>query len=346
VELYSRNEREPLPPASLTKIATALLLVRNVSNFDETVTIETGDLSGEGESTMALQTGDVVTFLDLLYGLLLPSGNDAANAVARVIGGRLLEADGGPGGNPVARFVAEMNSLNEEFGLEQTRFLNPTGLHQDGHVSSARDMAILARRTFTQRVIRDVLRESSYVVSYQGANPRQATLETTVAMKREGVEGVIGGKTGTTPEAGACLILVTEAHGGNRVITVLLGSNIEFTPEGYRFDETDQRYDDASAVLAALEEDYAWIDIATESEMPGLLEELAVWQVGLKSDHAIVVPAQGASAITYLLQLGPEGEPESEVGRVLFFAAAEQVAERAVIQLAPAGAAASLPRAA
>ena len=344
-ELYALNEREPLPPASTTKIATSLLLVRNVDDLGQTVTIEQQDINGEGESTMALQPGDVVTFQDLLYGLLLPSGNDAANAVARVIVGQLLAAEGG-GGDPVARFVQEMNALAVEFKLEQTTFLNPTGLHQEGHVSSARDLGILARRAFTQRAIRDVIAQSTYVVNYQGPNAREATIETSVAMKREGAEGVIGGKTGTTPEAGACLVLQTQERGGNRIITVLLGSAIEFNADGTRNDETDRRYDDARAVLAAMENDYRWVDVSSEDDVPGLLTEMSVWQVGLENDDSIVVPRKDGAAISYLLQLGPEAEPEAEVGRVLFFLDAEQVAERTVIQLPPGGQAAMLPPAA
>ena len=340
-ELYALNEREQLPPASTTKIATALLLVRNVDDLSQTVTIEAQDMNGEGESTMALQPGDVVTWQDLLYGLLLPSGNDAANAVARIIGGQLLAAEGADG-DPVERFVQEMNTLAAEFKLEQTNFLNPSGLHQDGHVSSARDLAILARRTFTQRAIRDVIAQPSYVVNYQGPNAREATLTTSVVMIREGEEGVIGGKTGTTPEAGACLVLETQERGGNRVITVVLGSAIEFNADGTRLDETDRRYDDTRAILAKMDEDYRWVDIASDDDIPGLRTELAVWQVGLENDDAIVVPRRDGAQVSYLLQLGPEAAPEAEVGRVLFFLDAEQVAERSVVQLAP-GAQAAQP---
>jgi D-alanyl-D-alanine carboxypeptidase (penicillin-binding protein 5/6) len=337
VELYAKNEREQLPPASTTKIATAFLLVRNVEDLDQTVTIEEQDMNGEGESTMALQPGDVVTYQDLLYGLLLPSGNDAANAVARLVGGQLLAAEGKEGGDPIERFVQEMNNLAAEFKLEQTHFLNPTGLHQDGHVTSARDLGILARRAFTQRVIRDVIAEPSYIVNYQGPNAREATIETTVTMKKEGAEDVIGGKTGTTPEAGACLVLETQERGGNRVITVLLGSAIEFYDDGTRNDASDRRFDDMRAILDQMESDYRWVDISSDKEMPGLNTELTVWQVALEDDDSIVVPRHNDDSISYLLQLGPEAAPDSEVGRVLFFVGADQVAERSVVQIASGG---------
>lgn len=345
VELYAKNEDKQLEPASTTKIATALLLVRNVKDLSQSVTIEESDLAGDGESNMGLLTGDVVTFQDLLYGLLLPSGNDAANAVARVVGGQLLAAEGKTG-DPVQRFVDEMNALAGELGLKQTHFLNPTGLHQEGHLTSARDLATLARKTFTQRAIRDVIKQPTYVVNYQGPNAREATIETTVVLKREGAAGVIGGKSGTTPEAGSCLVLETQERGGNRVITVLLGSDIEFTAEGGQLEGSDRRYDDARAILSKMDEDYQWIDISREQDMPGLQEEMAAWQVALENDHSIVVRRQDGATVSYLLQLGPEAEPNAEVGRVLFFLGAEQVAERPVIQLPPGGQAALDPLAA
>jgi D-alanyl-D-alanine carboxypeptidase (penicillin-binding protein 5/6) len=334
-ELYEKDPDKQREPASTTKIATALLLVQNQEDLSQSVTIEPGDLNAEGESTMALQAGDVVTFEDLLYGLLLPSGNDAANTVARVIGGKLLADEGNEGADPVERFVQEMNNLASSLKLKNTHFLNPTGLHEDGHVTSARDMATLARRAFTNKVIKNVIKEPSYSVQYGGPNAREATIETTVTLKKEGADGVIGGKTGTTSEAGACLVLMTQETGGNRVITVLLGSEIEFDDAGNRIDDSDMRYADVSAILDQMHDDYEWVDVSTDDALPGLHEELSVWQVALQKNDSIVVPRRGDAQISYLLQLGPEAEPEAEVGRVLFFVDAEQVAERAVIQLPP-----------
>jgi serine-type D-Ala-D-Ala carboxypeptidase (penicillin-binding protein 5/6) len=336
VELYALNEHAELPMASTTKIATALVLVRHVDPdaLGETVTIDAGDLGDPGESTMALAPGDVVTWTDLLYGLLLPSGNDAARATARVIGGQLLAAEGDPSGDPIARFVAEMNALASALELEHTRFLNPTGLHQDGHYTSARDLAVLARRAFTQRTIREVVRTKQYEVTYNGLNPRQLTIETTVKMFDD--PGVLGGKTGTTSEAGACLVLMTQERGGNRVITVTLGSDIEFDADGAQLEATDQRYADMRGILAQMDEDYRWVDISRDEDMPGLAEEMAAWQVDLRDKDSIVVP-NGDGSVSYLLQLGPEVPPEEEAGRVLFFLGSDQVAERPVIQLATGG---------
>ena len=335
--LYTKNPDEQREPASTTKIATALLLIQNEDDLTKTITIEPQDVNAEGESTMALEAGDIVTYQDLLYGLLLPSGNDAANAVARVIGGKLLAEEGNEGADPIERFVIEMNNLAANLKLENTHFLNPTGLHEKGHVSSARDMAVLARKAFTNRLIRNVIIEPVYTVSYQGPNPRELIIETTVQLKKDGMDGVVGGKTGTTTEAGACLVLLTQENGGNRVITVLLGSAVEFDENGFRIDDSDQRYADATAILDQMHNDYVWVDVSKDEELPGLHEELSVWQVALEKSDSIIVPRHENASVSYLLQLGPEGEPDTEVGRVLFFIDAEQVAERAVVQLPPGG---------
>ena len=333
VELYAKEPDRELPPASTTKIATAILLVRAKGDqLDRSVQIEADDLATEGESTMALQAGDEVTFGDLLNGLLLPSGNDAARAVARVVGGEMA-GDGEPG----ERFVAAMNALAAELGMQHTRFLNPTGLHEDGHYSSARDMATLATEAFSNRLIRDVIKSGSYDVTYGGPNPRQATIETTVDLFGE--PGIIGGKTGTTPEAGACLVLLSREKSANRVVTVLLGSEIEFDGGQVQMPETDRRFADAAALLKQLDRDYRWVDPTKADEVPGLQEEMTAWDVTLRADDAIVVP-QRDEPVRYQLVLGPEGEPESEVGHVLFFVGSEQVADRPVVQSAAEGQAA------
>jgi hypothetical protein len=82
-----------------------------------------------------------------------------------------------------------------------------------------------------------------------------------------------------------------------------------------------------------MDQDYQWVDISRDEDMPGLKEEMTVWQVALDNDDSIVVPRQDDASVSYLLQLGPEAEPDAEVGRVLFFIDAEQVAERPVVQL-------------
>ena len=127
--LFEQGATEPLPPASTTKLMTALLAVESGRYFDP-VTIEAADLVGG--SSMGLTTGETLNLRDLLDGLLIASGNDAAYAVARHLGARVP----GPG-RPVARFVARMNARAAELGMRGATFRNPEGLDEPGHLMSA-----------------------------------------------------------------------------------------------------------------------------------------------------------------------------------------------------------------
>ena len=129
--LYSHNSNERLPMASTTKIMTALL-VCEAGELSKKVTITKEMIMVEGTS-MGISSGDVLTREDLLYGMLLVSGNDAANALAVSVGGSL------------ERFVAMMNERARALGLENTVFATPSGLDGEGHFTSAYDLALITK---------------------------------------------------------------------------------------------------------------------------------------------------------------------------------------------------------
>ena len=129
--LATRDEREPLPIASITKLMTALVTLERVG-LDEVVTV-TGRAAAVGESTINLRPGERITVRDLLQAALVQSANDAATALAVHVAGT------------VPRFVELMNERADELGLTDTQFVNPDGLDASGHVSSARDVTKLAR---------------------------------------------------------------------------------------------------------------------------------------------------------------------------------------------------------
>ena len=130
--LWAQNADQPRLIASVTKLMTALVALESGRGLDEQVTILEEDTRTEG-SALYLRPGESVKLETLLYGLLLNSGNDAALAVARFCGGS------------VEAFVGEMNRKAQALGMENTRFANPSGLNAEGHFSSARDLALLAR---------------------------------------------------------------------------------------------------------------------------------------------------------------------------------------------------------
>lgn len=136
--LYAKNDRAQLPEASTTKIMTALLTLE-LSRLDDVAKIVPEDLVGE--STMGLVAGESISVEMLLYGMMLPSGNDAAMALARHVGESLPNA---PGKDGVERFVNLMNARAAQMGLVDTHFTNPHGLDDDSHYTSARDLATMA----------------------------------------------------------------------------------------------------------------------------------------------------------------------------------------------------------
>jgi D-alanyl-D-alanine carboxypeptidase len=327
VELYSLNANERRAPASITKLVTAMVLVNEAEDLSQQVEILEEDVArlAPGESNMGLQAGDVVTLQDLLDGILIQSGSEAAFATERVIGEQLIA--NGANGSSAEAFIGAMNQIVADLGLENTHFLNPDGIDEDGHYSSARDLAILSQAAMENQTIAESVAKPSLQVFIDGVNPREVTLANTNQALSDTIDGV---KTGSTDQAGACVALSSMVHGTNRVITVVLGSDLEYDAEG--FIVTDKRWEDATAILAAINSDLAWLTPTNPEEIPGLQDELAAWQVKLQDDAAIVVQRSDRKKLTYSLQLGPAGEPNSRVGNVLFFIGSEKVAERPVFQ--------------
>ena len=231
--IYAKNADELLPMASTVKIITALTVIR-YAGPEEVVTIAPEDVVDPlQESSMGLQAGDTVTVRDLLVGLLLPSGNDAARALARYVGPRL---PGDPAASPVERFVDEMNRLASDLGMTSSHFVHPAGDDVAGQVATARGLALAARALLDQPALLPIVALQHGVVQVGGPNPRVLNFTNTNELLSQ--EGVYGVKTGTTPEAKQCLVFAYRNHGDD-VVGVILGS--------------DDRYADAYALLALLQ---------------------------------------------------------------------------------------------
>lgn len=197
--LYDKNARLRTPMASTTKMMTAIVAAR-YGNLDMQVEINEADLVGE--STMGLWAGEVVTLRGLLYGLLLPSGNDAAMAIARSIGWR--EGDQSAE-ESVQHFVDLMNQTAREFQLRDTHFMNPHGLDEYGHYSTPFDLAIILRAALRYPIIREVMQTRAINIDghelWNGNRLFQLR------------DDVLGGKTGFTDAAYFCLAAAAQRDG-------------------------------------------------------------------------------------------------------------------------------------
>ena len=190
--LYEHNAYDRLPMASTTKIMSAVVALEN-SDLDESFTVDPEAIKVEG-SSMGLTEGDVVTMRDLICGMLLPSGNDAANAAAVRIAGS------------VEGFVGMMNEKAEELGLENTHFVTPSGLddYTDDHYSTAYDMARLADYALQNDVFAEIC--SKKYIKLSLGNPSQERWLTNTNKLLDSCEGVTGVKTGFTDKAKRCLV--------------------------------------------------------------------------------------------------------------------------------------------
>lgn len=211
VPLLEMNPEHQLRPASLTKLMTALVALEYYS-LDDVLTVRRL-APVKDEADMGLAVGDQLTVRNLLYGLLVPSGNDAAYTLA----------DNYPGG--IENFIYAMNQKAADLSLRGTRFVNPSGLDAEGHVSTARDMAILAREAMKQEFI-------SQVVITKNINLTDKSGKKTYILKNVNqllgtVLGVNGVKTGYTELAGQCLI-TSVTRDGHTIIIALLGSSDRF----------------------------------------------------------------------------------------------------------------------
>jgi D-alanyl-D-alanine carboxypeptidase len=203
--LFEKEPHTRLGPASLTKIATAILAIES-GDLDRVVAVDFDPLELRRSTLMGLEAGDQFTMRDLLYGLMLPSGNDAALAIGRAVSG----SDAG--------FVEAMNDLASRLGLVDTQFVNPHGLGRSGHYSSAHDLAVLARYAMSVPDFQP-LAAARHWTANGSRSIGMANLNQMLG-RYAGVDGV---KTGYTRSSGKTLI-VSATRDGHRVYVVLLNA--------------------------------------------------------------------------------------------------------------------------
>lgn len=203
--IYAQNADSRLPMASTTKIMTALLLCET-GRLDREITVTKEMVTVEG-SSMGLLPGDRVTYHDLLYGMLLASGNDAANTTAISVGGSV---DG---------FVKMMNARAAELGLKNTNFVTPSGLDAEGHCTTAYELALLAMHAMKNEDFAKAASTWTARLCYGNPPYNRSLTNHNKLLKR--FEGTVGVKTGFTKKSGRCLVSAARRD-GKFVIAVTL----------------------------------------------------------------------------------------------------------------------------
>ncbi|MBQ8762086.1 MAG: D-alanyl-D-alanine carboxypeptidase [Clostridia bacterium] len=191
--LYEKNANQQLPMASTTKIVTAITVIDNCENLDEVVKIDSKAVGVEGTS-IYLRTGEQLTVRELLYGLMLRSGNDAATALALHTGGTL------------ENFCKMMDEKAKECGAENSSFKNPHGLDAKGHYTTAKDLALITSYALSNKDFAKIVSTKSITIG-EGESKRLLLNKNKLLSK---LDGCIGVKTGFTDDAGRCLVSACE----------------------------------------------------------------------------------------------------------------------------------------
>ena len=211
--LYELNSDEMVNIASLTKIMTTIVAIENISNLDEQVIVTKEAFNGIGEySKMGLRVGDVVTYRDLLYGIMLSSGADAVNMMAISLSGS------------VNSFVDTMNNKVQELGLTNTHFDNPIGMDSENNYSTARDVSEILLYALENDTFKQVFLAREYFVSSINKTIQSTLIGYSKYMGLD-IENINGAKSGFTDAAGLCLASVAN-YDDVEFLLVVMGSDV------------------------------------------------------------------------------------------------------------------------
>ncbi len=274
--IYQKNAHKKLYPASVTKIMTCLLLVENVPDLDNTIirakAAILGTFASQNVSLAGILAGEELTARELLYCMLLQSGNEAASIVADYLGDESIN-----------NFIAMMNTRAKELGAKNTNFVNPHGLHDDNHYTTAYDMALIAKEALKHDVIKEIASTYSYKLRKTNKRDGEWLVSTNKMMLKSSDyyrSYIKGLKTGTTTPAGKCFIAYAN-KGGYNYLSVMLGApykdqNGNVYAENYSFSETAKLCDWAFSefslkTILPENESVAQIDLRLASDSDSLL---------------------------------------------------------------------------
>lgn len=233
--IVEQNADEERAMASVTKLMTALV-VRDNADLDDRVRISE-EAAAIGEAEIGLVGGEVWSVRDLLAAVLVRSGNDAAYALAEHVGGS------------IEGFAAMMNALAADLGLEHSHFLNPHGLDEEGHYTSARDLSIIAATALEDGVLTQLTR--TRLIRFKPAPTGEDRIAANTNRLLGRYPGVVGMKTGFTGEAGRVLVSALEAE-GRRFVGVVMGSENHFQDTAALFDYVTESISVRDRFLAPL----------------------------------------------------------------------------------------------
>ena len=264
--LFAQNEHEALEPASVTKIMTLLLTMDAIDSgalsYDDVVTVS-ANAAGMGGSQVFLAEGEKITVEELLKSVCVSSGNDAAVALAEKVSG------------VTELFVEQMNNRAKGLGMDDTHFVNCTGLTAKGHVTSAYDIALMSRELLTRHP--DIRRFTTiWTDTIRGGAFGLANTNKLIRF----YDGATGLKTGYTTSAGYCISATAEREGMELIAVIMKGET------------ADKRNTDAKALLNYGFSTYALVSAAPEEPLPALPVSM-----GQAEQVSLTLPEEGVTAL-------------------------------------------------
>ena len=286
--LYDQDADQQRYPASITKIMTALLTLEAVGrgelDLSTEVTVDAAALADitEDSSTANLKAGEVISVKDLLYCLLVSSANEAANILAMTVCG------------DIPTFVERMNQRAQELGMTGTHFANPHGLHNPDHYSTAWDIYKMTKQAMTHATFREIVSTSYYTVPATNLSAERSLINTNALLtsgKYPGytLSGTIGVKTGSTGQAGYCLVAAAQKR-GHTLVSVVLGAE---NPTDSKGNVQRKQFSESKKLL---EWGFDNFTSATLLDQDSYLQEIPV-RFSSDTTHVVLRPTQEVTAL-------------------------------------------------
>lgn len=286
--LYDQDADQQRYPASITKVMTALLTLEAVGrgelDLSTEVTVDAAALSDitEDSSTANLKAGEVISVKNLLYCLLISSANEAANILAMAVCGN------------IPTFVERMNQRAQELGMTGTHFVNPHGLHDPDHYSTAWDIYKMTKQAMTHAAFREIVSTSYYTVPATNLSAERSLINTNALLtsgKYPGYtfSGTIGVKTGSTGQAGFCLVAAAQKR-GHTLVSVVLGAE---NPTDSKGNVQRKQFSESKKLL-----DWGFTNFtsATLLDQDSYLQEVPV-RFSSDTTHVVLRPTQEVTAL-------------------------------------------------
>ncbi|MBQ7654008.1 MAG: D-alanyl-D-alanine carboxypeptidase, partial [Clostridia bacterium] len=282
--IFDKNFEKQAAPASLTKLMTALITLEKVSDLTAQYTVSQASLdllAGTGSSNVALVAGERMSVQDLLYCLLIPSANDAACVLAENIGGS------------ISAFVDMMNQKAQQLGLSGTHYVNPHGLDEEGHYTTAKDVAVLVKEALKYPLFEKITSTREYTVAATNMSEERNLTSTNLMMNPAYPDSyylpyVSGIKTGTTDNAGRCIVTKASKDGYSYLAVVMGGKNTDANGN-----DINGAFYDCKRALTWTYSNIKYKVVADLNQTISVSELKYCW----KTDHIRLVPAEEVYAL-------------------------------------------------